>query len=113
MIDYTLPVTLVFIAYLFLLSMKSHYDNFRGASFIFRSILGIITTLGSISLVVFLIALGYYFKWWSPIALFVLMYFLGGKLSGIISVFIPDYVLSFIGILVIPILFTISFVLMF
>ena len=108
-----ISLVFVFISYLLLVPMKSHYANFRGANLILREVLGIVWLLCSIAFLIFLIILGVHTKWWFPIGYIALIFYIGDIISRIISCFIPDYIMSLVGIILAPILYIISLNLIF
>jgi len=91
----------------FIFHFETHRKSFLGANINFIKFINILSFLSMLSSTIFLIYYGYKSKWYLPILLFVLSSIIGGIIGGIISASFGNrsgkVILSFIGVIAIPI----------
>lgn len=97
--------TLCFYAFvLFLFTQLRHIKYYNGASKRFYISLVWFNTACYIVSIVYLVMYGISTKWWCPFVIIAIGTIPGGFLQGILSKIIPEYVLSILGFITLPVL---------
>jgi len=89
---------------IFIFTQQRHLRNFKGASQTFHTLLTFFCFLGCLAGLVYLIFYGVRTMWWSPFVILAISAIGGGIVQGLISKIIPEFILSILGFIAIPVL---------
>jgi len=101
---FAVPVLYYYVLTVFVFTQQRHIKNFQGTSRAAESALLCTVALGSLAKLVFLVLYGIRVKWWAPFAIAGIDLAAGGLLQLLVSMIIPEWILSLLGFIGIPVL---------